>query len=120
MKHTPGPWKWGPIHESMDGSIQNLYAPTTPGLQEICGQVINLQSDFKAVLSINPKYIEKADANLIAAAPDLLFAAQLCMKVMCMENASPEDRIKAVTYLGAAIGRAGGELPNLDDSLKKE
>jgi hypothetical protein len=90
-KHTPGPWYaekvcavsgWVDITAMQDGR------PTLP---------------FAACKHFD----QKANARLIAAAPDLLEAAQLCRQYMYEYASNTQDN--AFDKLCAAIAKATGE-----------
>lgn len=60
MEHTPGPWK----HDAMWGLIKG------PNYEEVCAVHSGAAGDLKRV----HRNIAKANADLIASAPDLLLA----------------------------------------------
>ena len=76
MKHTPGPWKVDLI-SNFDGCDRENYCITAeikPNDQPLCvvAEVYGNNWDAKQ---------DKADAHLIAAAPDLLSACEACISM---------------------------------------
>jgi hypothetical protein len=100
---TPGPWHWGthPI-----GSEKPYYSTLYSGNKLV--PVCNV-SGFG-----EPVRVSEADANLIAAAPDLLAALENLVEIA--EFLDPgwdpevfEDQTKSVATARAAIAKAKGE-----------
>lgn len=96
LAHTPGPWEWdGPVW-SYDSDNE---APW----------LIQSESDHRVfVLMGSIRCNNKADARLIAAAPDLLHA----LKALLAETTGPEEvwaEGSAVEHARAAIAKATGE-----------
>ena len=89
-KHTPGPW----IHTEDDDN----YHAVTAG----CGYHVNSDDDGFEIAGC----ISKANAHLIAAAPDLLEALEYCLDCLGDEFALPAD---CQSNARAAIDRARGE-----------
>jgi len=91
-KHTPGPWR---------------VAPPSVGRFKVCtvegGKIVGEASNYN----------EQADANarLIAAAPELLVAAQDAFSILChLDEPIPYERIaECIEDLRAAIAKATGE-----------
>lgn len=75
-EHTPGPWR---VAEGESGVI---LAPSSSGLPDRYTQVIYFDDD---------RYIYRSpgDANLIAAAPDLLGACEHALTIVNEYEASP-------------------------------
>ena len=87
IKPTPGPWElWGHANPS---------------------QVISSQAGFVAQTLGNN---DKANARLIAAAPELLEAA-IELKDVCNRPAAARTRAEAWRKLDAAIAKATGDTP---------
>ena len=80
-RHTPGPWRWEPSHHSV------------------------VQPNGDNVL-VGPSY--KANARLIAAAPDLLEAAELARATVERLNRHGSAN-GTLDVLSAAIAKATGE-----------
>lgn len=73
MNHTPGPWKVSGLDPNVIGPVRVLVVPDSnvvPQLQAVC-RVMERGADATA-----------ANAHLIAAAPDLLYALQLTQRTM--------------------------------------
>ncbi|WP_432367065.1 hypothetical protein ACRG00_15900 [Cronobacter sakazakii] len=98
FKGTPGPWEWWTSNSFLrlssqatgkDGGVIDSYA----------------MSDGHTSLSVS-----KADMALIAAAPELLEALQISMKVMQEgRNVSYPDLYGAINKARVAIAKAIGE-----------
>ncbi|WP_105613160.1 hypothetical protein [Cronobacter malonaticus] len=98
FKGTPGPWEWWTSNSFLrlssqatgkDGGVIDSYA----------------MSDGHTSLSVS-----EADMALIAAAPELLEALQISMKVMQEgRNVSYPDLYGAINKARAAIAKAIGE-----------
>jgi hypothetical protein len=88
MKHTPGPWKFLPRESRFRPAVQR----GTEGAFSVSG-LTNERED--------------ADAILIAAAPDLLEALQLCREHMYNHASNTPDN--AFDKLCAAIAKATGD-----------
>lgn len=93
MRHTPGPWQvqiTGGEVECVSGSQPGLWA------------VVN-----------GPDYETRAaNAQLIAAAPDLAWALERMLRehdALQMASGSTEDRWEAATYARAMLAKARGE-----------
>jgi len=110
-KHTPGPWKWEILDESM-------MALGTIGYAAMEGNVLFV-TRCKACQSSPPdlehdKYLcswpKRADAPLLAAAPELLHALELALPELKADaRHSPEMRVM-VDVAQAAIAKACGEV----------
>lgn len=101
--HTPGPWEIGPrptqIMTSLEAAMK--YAPNQPYVYLM---LASTDCDPHPDRSV-------ANARLIAAAPDLLAAAQECMDcelgdMACVGSMAPAEH--ALGLLQAAIARAVG------------
>lgn len=95
QKHTPGPWHW-----HYDGFNQiSIYSDT----QTKCGSkaVVNHLSFYAG-----GEEEQKANACLIAAAPDLLEACELALEFVDPKN---PNILRLVDKLHAAIAKAKGE-----------
>jgi hypothetical protein len=96
-KHTPGPWN---VSEEFDGtSIKAGMFHVTHTIQA-CG--FHEPEEDKAVT--------QANARLIAAAPELLAAAQ-AMLACCYDLERNDETIAAVKATMQAIAKATGKLP---------
>ena len=93
--HTPGPWEWD--------------AEPGHGVWVSSEDVGICQVDFDRALT-DADY--KANARLIAAAPDLLDAAQTAYKAMIAAELSDSSRAEwesSIAKLNQAIAKATGE-----------
>lgn len=91
-KHTPGPWYFAPRMNLQSGLM--IYA-------EPHGVTV-------AAVPHNDS-TGRADAALIAAAPELLAAAKKAYDFLKSEAPIPESQFKVLCDLAVAIERAGGE-----------
>lgn len=91
-KHTPGPWRVGI-------SKHTVYQVAAPELR------IALCSDLEEK---GGREAEKANARLIAAAPDLLEALRLQRCSQCTPSEPDEDVCDACRARRAAIAKAEG------------
>lgn len=99
-KHTPGPWL------VTGGSF--VYALNSYGTNSFWTNIYGgSQGGYKSPATPNEEI--EANANLIAAAPDLLEAAILALDEMCNTSAPRSSFTDAVDALDAAIARAKGE-----------
>jgi len=92
--HTPGPWTADWLKE------RGKYAGCT-GIAPTAGPPL-------AYLPPGREDVQKANARLIAAAPDLLGAAKLALHEMCNTVAPRNSFTDAVDALDAAITKAEG------------
>ncbi len=103
QKHTPGPW-----YSSPNGNISKYHHSE---LYEYGG---GIAGDFPlATVHDGPshwenKYPKKANAALIAAAPDLYDVAVAAHKHLCDENPRADDLLPLLNALTAAIAKAEG------------
>jgi len=94
-KHTPGPWNAvGTWVENQNEDFIDVYICTCDS--EIIGQSYLGRSDAE----------DRANARLIAAAPDLLEACQGAAHIL---QYCPDKQEKAVALLLAAIAKAKGD-----------
>lgn len=107
-QHTPGPWRWA---DGYQASATSRNAPTVyiPG-REVCKLSSLMANEHQAEA--------KANARLIAAAPDLLDAcrlaarnaeAELYMLPVDADRAVRTCREKQVAIYRAALAKATGE-----------
>lgn len=104
MSHTPGPWRAG-----IAGN-HRVYGPDGTEHAGLIAQV------FSTGLP-NTSGVARANANLIAAAPDLLAALEAAYDALSdMAKRAPElgitlgdDDLKAIAQARAAIAKAKGE-----------
>jgi hypothetical protein len=109
-KHTPGPWKAdvdGPF--TLGGDTVSVEAITEDGKlvrREICTLLIDTEEDEDS-----PEAEEdKANARLIAAAPDLLAACQNFLALYGECDMQPEDEChKLRVMMDRAIAKAEGK-----------
>lgn len=100
MSHTPGPWHVD--HNGTVGHIKALVGDKTP-------TVCQYGTDYRGVRhsALEVEHQDDANARLIAAAPDLLAAAE---KVIAC-GAMPRERhlCEAISELEKAVKKAKGE-----------
>ena len=86
FKHTPGPWKWRPFYEGLDGANEQ--------------PVLNYAPFEGLWLS---EMNEEANARLIAAAPDMLDALMhLAAEVRSLGLLDVKKRFSLTVYHAAA------------------
>ena len=90
-KHTPGPWILHPT--AHHPAVRSIGTPYT-GPRRIC-----------TVGTMNGNPVDKANARLIAAAPELLEAA-IELKDVCNRPAAARTRAEAWRKLDKAIAKA--------------
>lgn len=93
-KHTPGPW-----HVPKDIPGPRVFGPDKWMVADCCGIIRRSTEE------------EKANANLIAAAPDMLAALKCCIAVLAEPAALfPEhgDEVHAYRTAADAVAKAGG------------
>lgn len=101
-KHTPGPW----LRDASSGMKCDVRAANGRNVALCWGLAANHESNYKV------RYRAECDANahLIAAAPDLLEAAQAAWN--CIGELPPtQARVEVAQLLQAAIEKAIGEQP---------
>ena len=100
MHHTPGPW----VVRTIDQSLATV--ETQDGEYIICNAAQLRGDDWKTEHSER-----KANARLIAAAPDLLAALQRIVAALDKQVASPHlaERASPLAQAKAAIAKATGE-----------
>lgn len=99
-KHTPGPW----IHDTRGYPHPDVKA--TSGFNIACTWGVNGQPKTKESYEAQKK-IARANARLIAAAPDLLEACQALI-AYCDKNPPMGDSLWSVRQIRAAIAKATG------------
>ena len=97
--HTPGPWT---VIDTEAHSVRTLNWRTIGPNVVRPAYFMDIGSGFPLV----GVRIKKDDANLIAAAPDLLAA---CQEALQQLNAEGLDRMPAAIHARAAIAKAKGE-----------
>ena len=103
FKGTPGPWRF-------DEQTTLSGFPVFYIAQDDNAKYTPNYSDVSQTCSGELKHIQKANAQLIAAAPDLLEALQLSVKAMQEgRNVSYPDLYGAINKARAAIAKAIGE-----------
>lgn len=98
-KHTPGPWDWD--EDPAKDFLEHDWKESAPWLVDVCG---------KGVITGQVVCENHSDARLIAAAPELLEALEMCVKSMksCLPDFNPFDQA-AYDKARAAIAKARGE-----------
>jgi len=104
QKHTPGPWKfadWEQFGDTRFYISQQEGAPYTPHYSDVASLIAE-------TVSSELVEIQRANARLIAAAPELLEALQACADVILLRVVDGE---KHGAYLKAldAISKATGQ-----------
>jgi hypothetical protein len=90
--HTPGPW----VHGKDQGQVGSIELPDGT----VIGQSQALVGDFTRVK-------REANAALMAAAPELLYALKLCSSILAGENLSKSALVRALEASRAAMIKAG-------------
>lgn len=96
-KATPGPWEALPWEQDAGGKDWIVWGPRPtnhPGDDNLRGE-----------------YGSEADANLIAAAPDLLAAAKAALNFIANTEGELDIILDSGTKLRAAIAKAEGREP---------
>ncbi len=99
MKHTPGPWllDWHNPNERIVLSYHRIE-----------GDERELPYHIVIVPYASESKLDKANARLIAAAPDLLKACQVAIDALGCDR-TRQDRLEAQKIINAAIIKAKGE-----------
>ncbi len=106
-KHTPGPWCTGEPFETFPGAGLRFHisqaegAPYTPHYSDVAQFVAETISSERLA-------IQRANANLIAAAPSMLAALEIADK-FCDSLTSDECPDSVHIPIRAAIAKAKGE-----------
>lgn len=105
MKHTPGPWEW----EILDESMMALGAVGSAAMEGNVLFVTRCEACQKEVLDLeHDKHLcnwpKRADAPLLAAAPDLLEACEMSLHAFEDNWAINWDDLRR------AIAKARGEV----------
>lgn len=95
-KSTPGPWVW--TIEAEDSEYPGAYTSLTAG--EV--KVLSATQDYDMFCWIE---VSKSDANIIAAAPELLKACELLLDGLSEQGCD----LEAVDFARKAIAKAKGE-----------
>lgn len=106
-KHTPGPWGYS---QWPDQSIFNIHAG---GFAEAFAVVKNVENAHRGMGSVETR----ANARLIAAAPELLAALEAMLNYA---NLGAYERADAVKAARAAIAKAKGEERMTTITLRTE
>lgn len=95
--HTPGPWKMNDLRHQRAGKIKIEHDCAVSGQYGLTSHVANVMSRSECA---------DGNANLIAAAPELLEACEALLRALPSEfNGSPELR-QAHEAISKARGRA--------------
>ena len=100
MTHTPGPWQGGLQISSSKGS--NIIAHIQTRTKKLSGY-----SNANGVYH----YEALANAQLIAAAPELLEALVFCLSFLTANNDGEDDVVERIKTAKSAILKATGEQP---------
>ncbi|HDX3905815.1 TPA: hypothetical protein ROF77_002117 [Enterobacter asburiae] len=115
MKHTPGPWFIKPVsNATVEGNLNIIQTGSTTGK----GYHVSYSASWDD--NEDTKIEAQANANLIAAAPDLLEALQLALNAMnemgdilnfhdLAEQSKVDELTPAFEKARAAISKALGE-----------
>lgn len=108
-KHTPGPWKYQCVNAGNIGSKDAVTVEANDGHIALIKRIMqeNGRDTFGHVVKVRRNLLEvKANARLIAAAPDLLEAVKGCDAWL---GGIPKERMPGfVAQLRAAIAKAEG------------
>ncbi|MTI62253.1 MAG: hypothetical protein FH762_20095 [Firmicutes bacterium] len=102
MKHTPGPWIPGAASEKADIII-------------VAPNCTNLEDRYHPIAKVHRNHSDKhANAQLIAAAPELLEACEVAegFAEWCTETANPEfneEAQRALDMIRSAIDKSKGD-----------
>ena len=99
-KHTPGPWTFSGFDQFGETRFyvsQQEGAPYTPNYSDVASLIAETVSSERIA-------IQRANAKLIAAAPELLAALQECLDHGCMTGSE-----WVVNQAREAIAKATGE-----------
>ena len=99
-KHTPGPWELHPT--ALHPAVRSV-GTAEAGPRRIC-----------TVGTMNGNPVDKENARLIAAAPELLEAA-IELKDVCNRPSAARTRAEAWRKLDKAIAKALQPNPDFDD-----
>ena len=105
VKHTPGPWI---IRTASHGLPYQIWAPGA--FYGVPGRVGKSITRWGAI-SLPSSDEGKANARLIAAAPDMLDALELALSVLAGELMTKSALIEALQKGRAAIAKATGATP---------
>lgn len=109
IKHTPGPWKWK-SDEDMGGF--HIYMATALKKRSWYESHHHIEMDFTVYPEDGEQWEEaKANARLMAAAPDLLAALRQLMASGVDQYTRHELLSDPSHYAVAAIFKATGEFP---------
>ena len=100
MTHTPGPWQGGLQISSSKGS--NIIAHIQTRTKKLSGY-----SNANGVYH----YEALANAQIIAAAPELLEALVFCLSFLTANNDGEDDVVERIKTAKSAILKATGEQP---------
>ena len=102
--HTPGPW-WARKNSAGDWDVQTL-RDSYPDMPEGSDTGAYIASVYNDTTDSRTRGKNEANARLIAAAPELLDAANAALDAMTDERADDEYKKMAVSLLRAAITKA--------------
>ena len=114
MKHTPGPWKWGDgwerEHNFEEGSgtcdkYMDMRLWGADGSEIIPIRIDHYEPEWDCPYDCETP--NKADRDLIVAAPDLLEACKALKSII--DNCEPYSE-EAINQAGVAIKKAEGEM----------
>lgn len=111
-KHTPGPW----AYDCTPGRFSSWIGPDNDNSNEIICSMerdeLIPDSDKRKAPTYTYSLKQVANARLIAAAPDLLWALEKMLRehdALQMAENKTDDRWPAATYARATIAKARGE-----------
>jgi hypothetical protein len=112
MTHTPGPWRWRSVRVN-GGQLHCFLESARPPEECSCRDVtvFALREDWTGTFAdtTQAKHRRQFDRDLIAAAPDLLAAANLAR--ICLKNRDQSEReAAAYAVICAAIAKAEGSF----------
>lgn len=101
VKHTPGPWSYE--YDNCDNGTGQRYSLSGPNGRDLLHFSYNSSSAEEAE--------KKANARLMAAAPELLRAARSALGVLSGLDMNKSSLVSALAGLRVAIAKATGETP---------
>lgn len=111
MTHTPGPWK------ASFGDLIRVFATELPGVT-VCGvhKIGRQVGEYTPEAEVQCK----ANARLIAAAPDMLAALKLAEEHLPFIADDNPEASHALVQVRAAVAKAEGRTPSLTQPLEPD
>lgn len=100
-QHTPGPWRV--VYRTFTAAV----------CKEGVGAIAELGGKVREINTVEDSEQMRADASLMAAAPELFSALEVCAEVIghnsCTDGRTPNGFVIALEKARAAIAKAKGE-----------